>query len=121
MYFYGHLQGHLPPIRQTIQVRQTRYVGHCWRSKDELIIDVPLWTHPHGRANVGWLVRTWIHQFCAEICCSLEDLSGEMDDREGWRERIMETWGARGAMVIVAGYGHGDTSSNPEPDWLHFT
>ena len=26
-----------------------------------------------------------------------------------------------GVMVIVAGYGHGDTSSNPRPDWLHFT
>ena len=25
-----------------------------------------------------------------------------------------------GVMVIVAGYGHGDTSSNPRPDWLHF-
>ena len=24
-------------------------------------------------------------------------------------------------MVIVAGHGHGDTSSNPGPDWLHFT
>ena len=29
--------------------------------------------------------------------------------------------GARGVIVIVAGYGHGDTSSNPGPDWLHFT
>ena len=28
---------------------------------------------------------------------------------------------ARGVMVIVAGNGHGDTSSNPGPDWLHFT
>ena len=24
--------------------------------------------------------------------------------------------GARGVMVSVAGYGHGDTSSNPGPD-----
>ncbi len=24
--------------------------------------------------------------------------------------------GARGVMVIVAGYGHGDKSSNPGPD-----
>ena len=24
-------------------------------------------------------------------------------------------------MVIVVGNGHGDTSSNPEWDWLHFT
>ena len=29
--------------------------------------------------------------------------------------------GARGVVVIVVGNGHGDTSSNPGPDWLHFT
>ena len=28
--------------------------------------------------------------------------------------------GARGVMVIVVGNGHGDTSSNPEWDWLNF-
>ena len=28
--------------------------------------------------------------------------------------------GARGIMVIVVGNGHGDTSSNPGQDWLHF-
>ena len=27
---------------------------------------------------------------------------------------------ARGVMVIVAGYEHGDMSSNPGPVWLHF-
>ena len=29
--------------------------------------------------------------------------------------------GARGVMVIVVGNGHGDTSSNPGRDFLHFT
>ena len=29
--------------------------------------------------------------------------------------------GARGVMVIVVGNGHGDTSSNPGRDSLHFT
>ena len=29
--------------------------------------------------------------------------------------------GARGVMVIVVGNGHGDTSSNPGRDLLHFT
>ena len=29
--------------------------------------------------------------------------------------------GARVVMVIVVGNGHGDTSSNPGWDWLHFT
>ena len=29
--------------------------------------------------------------------------------------------GARGVIVIVVGNGHGDSSSNPGRDWLHFT
>ena len=29
--------------------------------------------------------------------------------------------GAHGVMVIIVGNGHGDTSSNPGRDWLHFT
>ena len=40
------LYGHLPPITKTIQVRRTRHAGHCWRSRDELISDVFVWT-PH--------------------------------------------------------------------------
>ena len=36
------LYGHLPPITKTIQVRRTRYAGHCWRSRDKLISDVLL-------------------------------------------------------------------------------
>ena len=40
------LYGHLPPITKTIHVRRTRHAGHCWRSRDELISDVLLWT-PH--------------------------------------------------------------------------
>ena len=40
------LYGRLPPILKTIQVRRTRYAGHYWKSKVELISDVLLWT-PH--------------------------------------------------------------------------
>ena len=40
------LYGHLPPITKTIPARRTRHAGHCWRSRDELIRDVLLWT-PH--------------------------------------------------------------------------
>ena len=45
------LYGHLPPITKTIRVRRTRYAGHCWRSRDELISDVLLWTPTYGRAK----------------------------------------------------------------------
>ena len=50
--------GYLPPVTKTIQIRRTRYVGHCWSSKDKLISDVLLWAPPHGRAKVGRPART---------------------------------------------------------------
>ena len=31
------LYGNLPPITKTIQFRQTRHAGHCWRSRDEVM------------------------------------------------------------------------------------
>ena len=47
------LYGHLSPITKTIKVRRTRHAGHCWRSRDELISNVPQWTPSHGRAKAG--------------------------------------------------------------------
>ena len=41
---YSLLLVWLPPITKTIQVRRTRHAGPCWRSRDELINDVILWT-----------------------------------------------------------------------------
>ena len=58
------LYGHLPPITKTIQVRRTRHEGHCWRSKDELISDVLLWTpsyEPHIWPSKSRTTRTNIH------------------------------------------------------------
>ena len=84
------LYGHLPPIMKTVQVRWTSHVGHCWRSRGELISDILLWTPAHGRAKAGQPARTYIQQLCAYTRCSLEDLLGVMDNREGWRERVRE-------------------------------
>ena len=82
--------GHQPPIMKTIKIRQTRHVEHCWRSRDELMSDVLLWTPSHGWAKAGRLAWTYIQQFCADTRCSPEDLPEAMDDREGWRERVRD-------------------------------
>ena len=84
------LYGHLPPITKTIQVRRTRHAGHCWRSRDELISDVLLWTPTYGRAKAGRLARTYIQQLCEDTECSPEDLPEAMNDREKWRERVRD-------------------------------
>ena len=84
------LYGHLPPITKTIQVRRTRHAGHCWRSKDELISDVLLWTPTYGCARVGRPARTYIQQLCEDTGCNPEDLPEAMNDREKWRERVKD-------------------------------
>ena len=84
------LYGHLPPITKTIQVRQTRHAGHCWRSRDELIRDVLLWIPTHGRAKAGRPARTYIQQLCEDTGCCPEDLPRAMNDREEWRERVRD-------------------------------
>ena len=87
----GHqLYSHLPPITKTIQVRRTRHAGHCWRSRNELIRDVLLWTPTHGRAKAGRPARTYIQQLCQDTGCCPEDLPRAMNDREEWRERVRD-------------------------------
>ena len=75
------LYSHLPPIKKTIQVRRTRRAGHCWRSRDELISDVLLWTPAYGRAKAGRPARTYIQLLCEDTGCGPEDLPEAMDDR----------------------------------------
>ena len=84
------LYGHLPPITKTIQARRTRHTGHCWRSRDQLISDVLLWTPTYGRAKAKRPARTYIQQLCEDAGCSPEDLPEAMNDRENWRERERE-------------------------------
>ena len=84
------LYGHLPPITKNIQVRRTRHAGHCWRSKDELISDVLLWTPTYGQAKAGRPARTYIQQLCEDTGCNPEDLLEAMNNREKWRERVRD-------------------------------
>ena len=84
------LYGHLPHITKTIQARRTRHAGHCWRSKDELISDVLLWTPTYGQTKAGRPARTYLQQLCEDTGCSPEDLPEAMNAREKWRERVRD-------------------------------
>ena len=84
------LYGYLPPITKTILVRRTRHAGHCWRSKDELVSDVLLWTPAYDQAKAGRPSPTYIQQLCEDTGCSPEDLPEAMNDREKWWERVRD-------------------------------
>ena len=80
----------LPLITKTFQIRRTRHAGHCWRSRDELISDVLLWTPPHGWAKAGQPARTYVQQLFEYTGCNPEDLLEAMNDRERWWERVRD-------------------------------
>ena len=84
------LYGHLPHVTKTIQARRTRHAGHCWRSKDEIVSDVLLWTPAYGQSKAGRPARTDIQQLCDDTGCNPEDLPEAMNDRETWRERVRD-------------------------------
>ena len=60
------LYGHQPPITKTIQVRRIRHAGHCWRSRDELISDILMWSPPHRQAKAGRPARAYVQRPCAD-------------------------------------------------------
>ena len=101
-----HLYGHLPPITKTIQDRRTRHAGHCWRSKDEMVSDVLMWTSAYGQSKAGRSARTYIQQLCDDKGCNIEDLPEAMNDRE--------TCWERGSGISVLAARHDD-------EYVHFT
>ena len=84
------LYSYLSPISKPIQVRQTRHAKHCWRSKDELISDVLLWTPSHGHASVvdqqelTYTSSVWIEDVIWKTCWERWMIG---TDRERERER----------------------------------
>ena len=82
------LYGHLPPIMKTINVRRTRHAGYYWRSGDEFIRDVFLWTPSNGQRKAGRPVRTYIQQLLEDTGCSPEDLPEAMNNGVESRERV---------------------------------
>ena len=45
--------------------------------------------HAHGRASVGRLARTYLHQYSANTGSRMEDLRA-MYEKDGWRAKVRE-------------------------------
>ena len=82
------LYGNLVQITSVIKERRTRFAGHCYRSKDEVVSDLILWTPKHGKAKVGRPSKTYTKQLTEDDDCQLEDLPRAMEDRQYWRGRV---------------------------------
>ena len=81
----------LPRISDTIRERRTRFAGHCWRSKRELIHQTLLWTPTHGNRRRGRPPLNYVDQLEKDTGIKREDLPRAMEDRTAWRELVINT------------------------------
>ena len=78
------------------------------------------WAHTHTHTHIHThthRIQTYIYIYIY-ILSYMQKTCAETGVCQGLLTPI---GGARGVIVIVVGNGHGDTSSNPEREWLHFT
>ena len=78
------------PSRKLSKLDEPDMRGHCWRSRDELIKDILLWTPAHGRAMAGFPAKTYIQQLRADTGCGPGDLPEATDGKERWWERARD-------------------------------
>ena len=74
--------------------------------------------HPHNSDVKNWLCSIYTKlKSClynpAYNCIFNPKYKQQFEQK---KKTTIKPFGARGVMVIIAGYGHGDTSSNPGPD-----
>ena len=82
-------------MRGYIYIHIYTYICIYWRSKDEIVSDVLLWTPAYGQSKAGRSARTFIQQLCDDTGCNPEDLLKAMNDRETWRERVRDIRASR--------------------------
>ena len=80
----------IPNISATIKEHRMRFTGHCWRSKNELVSDLLLLYPNHGKRSRGRLAKTYIDQLSSDTGYEREEQANAMQDRDGWRERVMK-------------------------------
>ena len=82
------LYGHIPLISQIIQVRQTKYVGHCWISKKELISNVLWWAPTYWYTSSGGLsIKTYISSMWTQ---DTVQNTRQKREREREKERVSQ-------------------------------
>ena len=79
----------MPRITQSIRQQRMRFVGHSFRSKEELAGDVLLWQPKHGKQSTGRPKKSYIDQLISDTGCSYQELPTAMGDRDEWRKRVM--------------------------------
>ena len=79
------LYGKIPKISDIIRERRTKFSGHCFRSKMEVINQLILWEPKQGKRKIGRPRKTYINQIEEDTGIPRGQLANVMEDREQWK------------------------------------
>ena len=72
----------------TLMFRRLRFIGHCWRKKDEVISDLLLWEPKHGARKRGRPALTYVDQLQNDTGLSIAELKNIMENRKEWMKLV---------------------------------
>ena len=75
-------------ITDTLMIRRLRFIGHCWRKKDEVISDLLLWEPKHGARKRGRSALTYVDQLQNDTGLSIVELKSIMGNRKEWMKLV---------------------------------
>ena len=82
------LYGNIPPLTSITRIRKTRFVGHCYRSEEEIIKYVSLWTPNHGTTKLGRPRKTYVKQLCDDTGITTYEIKTEIQVRTTWKKIV---------------------------------
>ena len=83
------LYDNLPKITSTISTQRVSFAGHCFRSK-EVVHKLILWEPKCGKNTRRRPTRKFINQLTDDTNLDKEDLETAMNDREYWKNKVIE-------------------------------
>ena len=85
-------------------IRRLRFIGLCWRKKDEVISDLLLWEPKHGARKRGRPATTYVDQLRNDTGLSIAELKSIMGNRKEWMKLV--NGAANQSAQIVADCSH---------------
>ena len=82
------LYGNLPKITDTLMIRRLRFIGHCWRKKDEVISELLLWEPKQSTRKRGRPVLTYVDQLPNDAGLSIAELKSIIGSRKEWMKLV---------------------------------
>ena len=82
------LNGDLPPISTSLQIRRLRFIAHCWRNKNETVSQLLLWDPKRGSRSRERPATIFIDQLESDTGLSRQDLTSVMANRREWDRLI---------------------------------